>query len=490
MKSAVKGDPFAPIKLPVGFWVRVEMIEALEARDFGAVFRLVRKYSGESQTRIGRLTGFDQGKVSEIMRNLREIETLDVLLRVADGLQMPDSARHLVGLRSCQRGIANNSTDAVELETGPAQIDDAPATFAESWEGSALRASELWRNDVQRRSFLAWTGSAFMVPAVKWLADSSEVPARHGGGDQLVGSPDVATVQEMTRTFQRLDNRYGGAHSRQLVLRYLNGDVAPMLTAGRFDAATGAALFASAAELARLAGWMAYDSGEHGAAQAHLIHALRLAKVADDQPLGAEILAAMSHQAIYLKDPDTAITLASAARKTAEDAHLPALAAEACVSEAHGYALRGDERACTRALTAAEDALDRGDRAADPQFMEYFDAAYLSARFGQCFSALGRGEQTTRFADRSLDMDMSYVRGRTFNLALLAKGHVQQGEIERAAVVALEAAERTTEIRSARAIDYVRDLDQALAGHSENTAVREFRDFVAAQITAAHLPNA
>jgi hypothetical protein len=263
-----------------------------------------------------------------------------------------------------------------------------------------------------------------------------------------------------------------------------------MLTNGRFDAATGAALFASAAELARLAGWMAYDSGEHDAAQAHLIHALRLAKIADDQPLGAEILAAMSHQAIYLSDPDTAVTLASAARRTAEDAGLPALAAEACVGEAHGYALRGDERACTLALTAAERALDRGDRTSDPQFMAYFDAAYLSARFGQCFSALGRGEQTARFADRSLDMDMSFVRGRAFNLALLAKGHIQQREIEQAAVVGKQAAELTVQLKSARAVDYVVELDSALAEHAANPAVQEFRDFVAAQIRAAHLPNA
>lgn len=259
---------------------------------------------------------------------------------------------------------------------------------------------------------------------------------------------------------------------------------------GQLRSGPGAALFSAAAELTQLAGWMAYDSGKHGIAQAHLIHALRLAKVANDQLLGAEILAAMSHQAIYLHDADTAITLASAARRTAEDAGMFSLAAEALVSEAHGHAARGNERACTQALTAAENALERADRDDDPQWMRYFDDAYLSARFGHCFSALGHGEQTTRFAERSLDMNQSYVRGRAFNLALLATGHLHQRNIDQAAAVATEAAHLTTGLKSARAVGYIRDLDTALTPHAGNPAVREFREFVAEQITAAHLPHA
>jgi hypothetical protein len=39
----------------------------------------------------------------------------------------------------------------------------------------------------------------------------------------------------------------------------------------------------------------------------------------------------------------------------------------------------------------------------------------------QCFRDLGEAGHAARYARRSLDMDRRYVRGRAFNLSLLAK---------------------------------------------------------------------
>ena len=69
---------------------------------------------------------------------------------------------------------------------------------------------------------------------------------------------------------------------------------------GRYDAATGRRLLSAVAETTQLAGWASYDAGMHGLAQRYLIQALRLAAGAGDRALGAEVLAAMSHQAAYL----------------------------------------------------------------------------------------------------------------------------------------------------------------------------------------------
>ncbi|MFI5717803.1 hypothetical protein [Nocardia sp. NPDC051750] len=68
------------------------------------------------------------------------------------------------------------------------------------------------------------------------------------------------------------------------------------------------------AELTKLAGWAAYDLAEHGLAQRYLIQALRMARAAGDAALGAEILAAMSHQATYVGRPGDAVDLARAAQ--------------------------------------------------------------------------------------------------------------------------------------------------------------------------------
>lgn len=163
------------------------------------------------------------------------------------------------------------------------------------------------------------------------------------------------------------------------------------------------------------------------------------ARAAGDDGLGAEILAAISHQATYLGHTATGLDLARAAGQTARHAGIPVLTAEAHVMEAHALAKAHDERACAAALHQAEQALDRADRSTDPQWLSYFDEAYLSAKFGHCFHALGRNTHAERFAARSLRMDNRYVRGKAFNLALLASIHAQQGEPDRACTIGAEA---------------------------------------------------
>ncbi len=219
---------------------------------------------------------------------------------------------------------------------------------------------------------------------------------------------------------------------------------------------------------------MTYDAADHALAQRYLLQALRLAQAAGDRALGAEILAALSHQASYVREGATAVDLARAAGRTARAVGIPALVAEASVLEAQGHAARADEAACSKALAAAETALDRADRSADPQWISYFDEAYLSAKFGHCFKALGRLKEAARFAERSLDMDSRYVRGRSFNLALLASAHAGQGDVEAACAVGQEALALTRQLDSARAVEYLSDVAQRLTPYSGEPAVDEF----------------
>jgi len=188
----------------------------------------------------------------------------------------------------------------------------------------------------------------------------------------------------------------------------------------------GTALFSAAAELTQQVGWMTYDSALHGLAQRYFIQALRLAQAGGDDALGAEILAGMSHQAVYLGHGATGVDLARTARVAAVKAGVPALVAEAHVMAAHAHAAPARSAPARSALTAAEKTLDLADRGNDPQWIGYFDEAYLAAKFGHSFAALGQGEQAGRFAQRSLDMDGRYVRGKVFNLALLAGSYLSR----------------------------------------------------------------
>jgi len=295
---------------------------------------------------------------------------------------------------------------------------------------------------------------------------------------------EIAGIDEMTRTFRTLDNAHGGGLVRDQAVRYLDREVTPLLRDGSYGGATSVELLRASAELTQLVGWMSYDGAQHGLSQRYFIQALRLAKAADDECLGAEILAAMSHQASYLGKGSSAVDLARVAARSATKAGVPALVAEASVLEAQGHAERKDEKACALALHTAEKALDKADRSRDPQWMSYFDEAYMAAKFGHCFRALGQPKQAEAFAKRSLVMDPAYVRGRAFNLALLATSYAQQGEVDQACKVGQQAVCLARDLNSKRAVHYISEVADGLAGVADHPEVRLFRRDVA-QLVAA-----
>ncbi|WP_211261453.1 hypothetical protein [Pseudonocardia acaciae] len=116
MKRPVASRAFDAIQLPAGFWERSDTREALRTRDVGMLFRLVSRYAGASQTRIGVTSGIPQGKVSEIMKGKRRVESFAVLGRIADGLDMPDRAR-------AEFGLASRVVPQSSASTGPGYQD-------------------------------------------------------------------------------------------------------------------------------------------------------------------------------------------------------------------------------------------------------------------------------------------------------------------------------------------------------------------------------
>lgn len=368
----------------------------------------------------------------------------------------------------------------VELGFGD-ESESSPAVFSGGLAESVSHAERVWRGDLAGTFRPAFSTSDFTAAALRWLLAPPDLPRRVAGS--AVGRPHATAVRQMTAAMRAIDNEYGGGYARGSVVRYLHHEVSPLLREGRYDAVTGRDLFSAAAEMTQLAGWMTYDAGHYGLAQHYLVHALRLAAAGGDRALGAEILAAMGQEAVYLGDGLTGVDLARAAGRAARQAGLNALAAEAAVLEAHGHATAGDARACVHALGVAERTLDRADRDRDPQWLGYFDHAYLSARFGHCFRELGQHRQAERFARRSLDMDGAYVRGRMFNLALLASAHAGQGDIESACAVGSEALAMAVELRSARAVGYVTALRRQLLPYAAATPVVSFERAVAAELS-------
>jgi hypothetical protein len=318
----------------------------------------------------------------------------------------------------------------------------------------------------------AYTAVAYVMPALRWMT-APAVQLTDRPGSRRVGAANVIAIREVTGTFRRLDNLFGGGYVRSTVVQYLADEVAPLLREGAYTAETGRALFSAAAEMTLLAGWMAYDLEQHPIAQRYLIQALRLAQAGADEALGGEILAAMSCQAAYLGDARDAVDMARAAAYSARRAGSPALLSEALVTEAHVHALDGDPRSCAANLAGAHQALDCARPDAEPGWLRYFDAAYLAAKTGRALLDCGDPVQAAASMRASLDMAGGYERGHAFNLALLAGALLDGGQVEEGCATAHQALQAADGIESARVAGELGSLATRAKRHATARPVRE-----------------
>jgi tetratricopeptide (TPR) repeat protein len=322
---------------------------------------------------------------------------------------------------------------------------------------------------MRRRQLLKIIGISVATLSVAEQTGSASMPVR-----QTIAAHNVEFMRETTRTFRRLDNCYGGGHSRSMIASYLVSEVQPMLHRGRYTQAIRGELFGAAAELYQLGGWMAYDMGDVSEGRSHLREALRLCQEVRNDGLAAEMLAGMSHHAAFNRSPEMAVDMALAARQPAAKAGLANLHAEAAVLEAHGLALQGNARGCIAALQRAERVFIAPSSGNVPPWLEYFDEAYLSAKFAHALRDLGRPADAERFARQSLEMSEGYERGRLFNTALLASVLADQGKVDEAVSTGSLAVEMGGNIRSTRTIAYLSDVGRRLLPYRSAQRVQAF----------------
>ncbi|MFC1416733.1 regulator [Streptacidiphilus cavernicola] len=292
-----------------------------------------------------------------------------------------------------------------------------------------------------------------------------------------VGRGDVAAVHAVGDLFRSLDNAYGGGHARQALIRYLESEAEPMLR-GRYSEPIGRSLFGAVADLTRLAGWTSYDIGAHGLAQRYFVQSLRLAQAANDRLYGAYILVTMSRQAVYLGHGREAVQLARVAQQGIGTAAPTAVQALMHAAEARGHGLIGDARSCTTSLVRAERALQTARPGDDlPGWARFFDEAQLADEFGHCYRDLQQWRPCAQHAERSLRLRAAgFARSRVFCRTVLATARLGLGEVDEACSSATEALRGATEMRSLRAVEYLRDFSRRLAPYRGTAAVRGFEE--------------
>ncbi|MBT3166279.1 MFS transporter [Streptomyces sp. Vc74B-19] len=413
---------------------------------------------------------------------------------VSKGMVPQGAAPHLIAA-----AIGQKLGRPVPLhEIGLADADPAPEVglaFPRDVGQAVRSATELYRLDLAGRragSGGIWQSlagsfavSAYATPASRWLitpADSSvarEVSPSDGSGAPLkVGHSDVRKLREAAEDARRWDSKYGGGDWRSsMVPECLRVEAAPLLL-GSYSDDVGRSLFGAAAELTRLAGWMAFDTGQQEAAQRYYIQALRLARAAADVPLGGYVLASMSLQATYRGFGDEGVDLAQAALERNRGLATARTLSFFRLVEARAHARAGDAHAAGAALKAAESWLERsrpGD--SDPTWLGFYSYDRFAADAAECYRDLKAPRQVRRFTEQALSKPTEeFVRSHGLRLVVSAVAELESGNLDAACEQGVRAVEVAGRISSARTTEYVRDLLHRLEPYGDEPRVVELRE--------------
>ncbi|MEV0262964.1 MFS transporter [Streptomyces sp. NPDC050617] len=420
---------------------------------------------------------------------------------VSKGMVPQGAAPHLIAA-----AIGSKLGRPVPLhEIGLADADPAPEVglaFPRDVGQAVRAATDLYRLDLAGRrggggiwQSLAgsFSVSAYATPASRWLitpADGSVAREAHqaakeadaGGGPeglpQRVGHSDVTKLREAADDARRWDSKYGGGDWRSsMVPECLRVDAAPLLL-GSYSDDVGRSLFGATSELTRLAGWMAFDTGQQEAAQRYYIQALRLARAAADVPLGGYVLASMSLQATYRGFADEGVDLAQAALERNRGLATARTMSFFRLVEARAHAKANDGPACGTALKAAEGWLERARQGdGDPSWLDFYSHERFAADAAECYRDLKMPRQVQRFTEQALSRPTEeFVRSHGLRLVVSAVAELESGNLDAACAAGTRAVEVAGRISSARTTEYVRDLLHRLEPYGDEPRVVELRE--------------
>ncbi|MGH3696547.1 MAG: helix-turn-helix transcriptional regulator [Pseudonocardiaceae bacterium] len=329
---------------------------------------------------------------------------------------------------------------------------------------------------VKRRVFGFLTGMALTAPAHQWLVHEPG-PLISGLSGRRVPEALADRLIAVIPELRAMDDVAGGGTMLALAEQEF-GVVAKLLDRASYDESTGRKLYHALAELGRLAGWGAYESGQPGLAQRYNIAALRAAHTAKDRSLGAHILGFMAYQATRQAQPAEAVTLIETALTGIRGRETPALLAELYGWQADAFATLRDDSGCAAAMSKARTQIEHLSPDDDLPYLYWVTPAEITAYAGQCLLQLGHSEQAITLLDEGIALlDGSFARDRQAYLthsavALIQPGH--QRDLDTAATRGMEAIDIAQSLHSTYSVDLLRDLHDQMTPHAKVPAVHDF----------------
>ena len=403
----MRTSAFDPPVIPAAFWERPDVCQALRKRDIGALFRLLCQYTGLSQMRIATAVGLGQGRISEVINGSRGIRHTRVFERIADGLDMPDHARILLGL----------SPHQITARTRPRSI--APARPGQD--------TELLRQITAARS---------------------------------IDGTVVRVLQGETDNIRLLDRRLGAP----AVAGKLEAHISHIETGLRYSLRPGnrEQLAVVLADASALAGWQAVDMGRLSRAWEHFECAIAAAREAGDACLLAFAAGEQAYVLLDLHRPAEALAMVRAAYEETQAAIPHEVRGWLRAAEAEMAAAAGEESACRTALDSAAKELGHGPASEDLPYLA-LNETHLAHWRGNCLVLFGDPQTADDLTAALTAMDGSFTRAEaSLRCDLAAALHVR-GEKDEAKRHLKRAREVAQLAGSARQRRRIRDLSKRIA---------------------------
>jgi tetratricopeptide (TPR) repeat protein/transcriptional regulator with XRE-family HTH domain len=493
---SVGGRALEPLRLPAGFWAKREVGDALASRAVGALFRLVAKYAGASQTQLAIAVGMTQGQVSTIMAGSRRVTAIEVAERLFDGLDAPDTARIAFGLAprrlssiAGNAGVPASGSDAEPLLHRPNSGGD-PVRQS----GSVAADSVVLRVAIEGREVAVPLSRRFLMQAgLGALAEALSLGRQVDGLRALVDqsyqaerltitSPAhlhevLAYLRDQWHVLVKTDNLLGPRFALAGVLNQINV-IEALLPALRDGSRLGAV--GLGAQYAESAAWLYEDSGNLDRARHWTSRAMEWAYEAGDKRMVAWTVFRRSQQAATAGDPAQVIGLAQAARRDEAELGSPMRSAIR-VQEAFGYALDGDELTAQQLLDEAH-TWAASDSAGDARggHGSYCTASYIEIQRAGCWLAVGKPKLAISLYERALpELPAVYQRDRAAALSQLARAYSADGQVEQAAATARTALPVARAAGSSRIVGTIARTGADLVPHNQLPAVAALLDELA-----------
>ncbi|SNQ51623.1 putative transcriptional regulator [Frankia canadensis] len=365
---------------------------------------------------------------------------------------------HTMGLNRVDLGFCTREANGAVTITHRDLLSGPPATDDEwvrkLWATHGL--SDAWEEvtSIDRREFTALTGLTLLDAAREWLvADPARIAATLSGR-----RADAAVIADLTTTMdalRRLDDKLGGQAVNGMILEQLRL-VVRVLRNASYTQSDGQALHGIAAELARMAGWTAQDSGDHTTAQRLYLTGLRAAHDADNPGIAANILRCMAAQACDLDDAPTAVELLRSARAGTRGRLTPTenavIAGQLAV--AHGQA--GNRDATRAAADEAHTYIDHARPDGAPPYVYWASAHTIAYYTGTAMISAGSPDAAVSYLQPATDnIAHDMPRDLVFFRSKLAVAHARAGAPETALTIAHQTIDDAAPFSSARTHDYI-----------------------------------